>query len=433
MTRDFGAEVAGRRAGLDLRVRHRPPRSSTAAPRSRPATAAASSSRSTASPAGAADGRASDWFFYVERDRVAGRRRRVRARRRRPGLVGLPRLDRGDAGAGGGRLLARAVRARVRRASGIATAVVCLARAASSACRCRPPRGVRSVERLVMRRRRDGATPAERDDPRPRRALGRGSGPTPTPACSPRAPSDSGVFARFSGARPRRCSTLLNQRAEVAGSLGRGGGAGGRAAARRRPADLGRDRHRRRPGWRPRPRCSATRCANRYAVATDGGRRADRGAGAMRPALAYAPGRSPLHRAIARRRDRLPRRARGGRLRLLEPADPARGRRRRGRAPGSPPAPGGRCAPRCASALPLLVLMIGVNALVSHRGDTVLLRGWELPVLGNTDVTLESLAAGGDDRPAGAWWSCSPSPSTRPASTPTGCCGAAARSRAARR
>lgn len=45
-------------------------------------------------------------------------------------------------------------------------------------------------------------------------------------------------------------------------------------------------------------------------------------------------------------------------------------------------------------AVPLLVLMTLVNALVYHRGDTILLRGWELPVIGNTDVTLESLAAG---------------------------------------
>jgi energy-coupling factor transport system permease protein len=45
-------------------------------------------------------------------------------------------------------------------------------------------------------------------------------------------------------------------------------------------------------------------------------------------------------------------------------------------------------------ALPLLVFMVLVNVLVSHRGDTVLVRGWEMPVLGNTDVTLESLAAG---------------------------------------
>jgi energy-coupling factor transport system permease protein len=45
-------------------------------------------------------------------------------------------------------------------------------------------------------------------------------------------------------------------------------------------------------------------------------------------------------------------------------------------------------------AVPLLIFMVLVNALVTHRGDTVLIRGWEMPVLGNTDVTLESLAAG---------------------------------------
>ena len=46
-------------------------------------------------------------------------------------------------------------------------------------------------------------------------------------------------------------------------------------------------------------------------------------------------------------------------------------------------------------ALPLLILMVLINALVTHRGDTVLIRGWDMPVLGNTDVTLESLAEGG--------------------------------------
>lgn len=45
-------------------------------------------------------------------------------------------------------------------------------------------------------------------------------------------------------------------------------------------------------------------------------------------------------------------------------------------------------------ALPLVVFMTIVNALVTHRGETVLLRGWDVPVLGSTDVTLESLAAG---------------------------------------
>jgi energy-coupling factor transport system permease protein len=45
-------------------------------------------------------------------------------------------------------------------------------------------------------------------------------------------------------------------------------------------------------------------------------------------------------------------------------------------------------------AVPLFLLMVAVNALVTHRGDTVLIRGVEMPVLGNTDVTLESLAEG---------------------------------------
>jgi energy-coupling factor transport system permease protein len=42
----------------------------------------------------------------------------------------------------------------------------------------------------------------------------------------------------------------------------------------------------------------------------------------------------------------------------------------------------------------LFLLMLAVNLLVNHRGDTVLARGWDLPVLGNTDVTLESLVEG---------------------------------------
>jgi energy-coupling factor transport system permease protein len=46
-------------------------------------------------------------------------------------------------------------------------------------------------------------------------------------------------------------------------------------------------------------------------------------------------------------------------------------------------------------AVPLLIVMTAVNALVNHRGETVLVRGWELPVLGQMDVTLESVVEGG--------------------------------------
>ena len=46
-------------------------------------------------------------------------------------------------------------------------------------------------------------------------------------------------------------------------------------------------------------------------------------------------------------------------------------------------------------AIPLMIVMVVVNGLVYHRGETVLWRGWDLPVIGSTDVTLESLVAGG--------------------------------------
>jgi energy-coupling factor transport system permease protein len=43
----------------------------------------------------------------------------------------------------------------------------------------------------------------------------------------------------------------------------------------------------------------------------------------------------------------------------------------------------------------LAVTVIVVNVIVSQRGDTILIRGFELPVLGQVDVTLEALAEGG--------------------------------------
>jgi energy-coupling factor transport system permease protein len=113
----------------------------------------------------------------------------------------------------------------------------------------------------------------------------------------------------------------------------------------------------------------------------------------MKPALAYSPGRSPLHRsspgaAVAYL----------GALALV------------GFVYSSPlvllvaivvtalvgvAAGAGRAVSAALRlAVPLVLLMVAVNALVSHRGDTVLVRGWDMPVLGNTDITLESLAAG---------------------------------------
>jgi energy-coupling factor transport system permease protein len=113
----------------------------------------------------------------------------------------------------------------------------------------------------------------------------------------------------------------------------------------------------------------------------------------MRPALAYSPGRSPLHRASP-----------GASIAFLGSfaavafvySNPlvliAAGVAvaLAGAAAGA----GRAVTASLRLALPLLALMMVVNALTNHRGDTVLVRGWDMPVLGNTDITLESLVAG---------------------------------------
>ncbi|HSD23049.1 MAG TPA: energy-coupling factor transporter transmembrane component T [Solirubrobacterales bacterium] len=113
----------------------------------------------------------------------------------------------------------------------------------------------------------------------------------------------------------------------------------------------------------------------------------------MKPALAYSPGRSPLHRASP-----------GAAIAYLgalatvgfiysSPLVLVAGGVATALA-GYAAGAGRAVRASLRLALPLLIFMMLVNALVSHRGDTVLVRGWEVPVLGNTDVTLESLAAG---------------------------------------
>ena len=119
----------------------------------------------------------------------------------------------------------------------------------------------------------------------------------------------------------------------------------------------------------------------------------DRGARTVRAPLAYTPGRSPLHRASP-----------GAAIAYLGALAAV------GFIYSSPLvliaataatalagfAAGAGRAVRASLrlALPLLIFMTLVNVLVTHRGDTVLVRGWDMPVLGNTDITLESLAAG---------------------------------------
>ncbi len=113
----------------------------------------------------------------------------------------------------------------------------------------------------------------------------------------------------------------------------------------------------------------------------------------MKPALAYTPGRSPLHRASPGASI-----AYLGALALvgfvysspLVLLAAAAATALAGYAAGA----GRAVRASLRLALPLLLFMVLINALVTHRGDTVLVRGWEMPVLGNTDITLESLAAG---------------------------------------
>jgi energy-coupling factor transport system permease protein len=113
----------------------------------------------------------------------------------------------------------------------------------------------------------------------------------------------------------------------------------------------------------------------------------------VKPALAYSPGRSPLHRASP-----------GAAIVYLGAfavvgfiySSPvvlvaaALATALAGCAAGA----GRAVRASLRLALPLLIFMVLVNVLVSHRGETVLVRGWDMPVLGNTDITLESMAAG---------------------------------------
>jgi len=114
----------------------------------------------------------------------------------------------------------------------------------------------------------------------------------------------------------------------------------------------------------------------------------------MRSALAYSPGSSPLHRAspaaaiaflgsfaVAAFLFASPLVLGGVGLAVC--------------VAGSAAGAGRALASSLRWGLALSVLIVALNVLVNHRGDTVLVRGWEVPVLGPLDVTAESLAAGG--------------------------------------
>ena len=76
-------------------------------------------------------------------------------------------------------------------------------------------------------------------------------------------------------------------------------------------------------------------------------------------------------------------------------------RRSRSCSPVSPPASAASCVRAARFAVVLGLAVMIVNALVVRDGLTVILRLGDLPVLGQTDVTLEATAYGGDPRAAG--------------------------------
>ena len=336
--------------------------------------------------------------------------------------MGLSRLDGGDAGPGGRRLLPAALRGRLR--GGTAPDRGRMPDGGGGLCNgSRTHCGRRGlVWAPAMTRSASSSAP------------GRGCARTRWPrgssaARSTAASSRTSCRARggFRIRRPRR---------------------GRRADARLRRDSRARRRH---PPLRRsrRPGCvTGTRRAGVQAAATAAdaeqlarplrGRRrgwpGDPAAGAMRSPLAYTPRPGLLQRRLAGGRDRLPRRLRRRRLPLLEPAGArrrgGRGRRIAGLAGRRRPR---RAASRCGSGLSLALL------ITSSTGwsPTAATPSWPASASGRcwarSNVTAEALAAGaviglramvGDDRR---------SPSTRPASIPTGCCGCCARSPAARR
>jgi energy-coupling factor transport system permease protein len=114
----------------------------------------------------------------------------------------------------------------------------------------------------------------------------------------------------------------------------------------------------------------------------------------MRPALAYRPGDSPLHRASPAAAISYLGALMAVGFVLASPVVLVAA----GMALALAGVAAGASRAVAASlrlAFPLIALMVLVNALVTQRGNTVLVRGWEIPVLGRMNVTLESLAEGG--------------------------------------
>ncbi len=269
-----------------------------------------------------------------QRDLVRGRLGRGARPGRRQDLVGLSRLDRRDAGSGGGRVVARAVRAGLGRG--------------------RRPAGAGRVPGRRQRLRDRGRSPRRRRGEGKRRARGGRAAARRRGAPAPGRPLERG--ARRPRGRRAAWRPVGERRVRDLQGPGRrrlppdrprpdgGAGQGSRpappawwprcmAAARRRPGSSpGRDA--RRCAARPAPstprRCetatpSPRRPGRRPWGCRSSARRRDE-AGALLPAPAHA-----APRRGRRGGQRLPGLVRGRRLRVLEPDRARRGRRRRRR------------------------------------------------------------------------------------------------------
>ncbi len=207
---------------------------------------------------------------------------------------------------------------------------------------------------------------------------------------------------------------------------------------RRRPGRPGSSPGRRRRGRaRGRGARRRRRSPDRYAIVVAAARArcplpAER-SDAMRSPLAYAPRPGPLRGG----RRRSPRASTSAPRRCSPSSSPTRSC---SPATGAAAIVAGRLAGACAGACgrplrwgaTLGVLIVVVNVIASQRGDTILLRGGELPVLGQVDVSAEALVEGAILALRITVVVCAFAVYS-PASIPTGSCACCGRSPATRR
>ena len=218
----------------------------------------------------------------------------------------------------------------------------------------------------------------------------------PVAARLDRGPATSGVFARFERGASGWELDALDPTAAVARTLGPGAGllAGTRRGDERATwLVTGTDAQGVR---RAAAALDPAQLENRYAVATLGGPSLPlpAGGGRMRSPIAYAPRRGPLNGVSA-----LAATVYLGSLAVVaflysNPIVLAGA----GLAVAVAGIAAGATRALAASArwaLTLGALIVAVNAVVSQRGDTIWVRGWHLPVLGQLDVSAEALAEGG--------------------------------------